>query len=499
MTELVAKLTRRVTELEEALKASQVEVSLLKLKLFGSKSEKRLPENPDQLKIEFEEFKSPEEEKEIVSIKEEIQVESYKRRTSTKVTNKPTEPRLPDYLERRDVILEPQDIDLSKCEKIGEDVREILEMTPQSFYIRRIIRPKYKLKEDKDNENLSTQIIQHPAVESFFPKSYAGDSILANLVVGKYIDHLPVYRQVSMFKRLGVNLSYSTLNAWVHQLASALYPLYDLQVQIILASNYIQVDETILLVVNKENSKTVKGYVWLVHDVLNKQVCFHYDQGCRTQKIVISLLKNYQGYIQTDGYAAYDIYENKKGVTLLGCWTHARRKFVEATVENKELANKALEYIGLLYEIEANMKYEELSVQAIYFHRRRQAYPLIKEFEQWMQSVVQKVTDKSLMKKALAYTIERMKRLSHYVNNGDLLIDNNLIENAVRPLALGRKNYLFCDNNHTAQNTALFYTFFGTCKLLEINPNDWFLDVLAKIKDTKRNDLYTLLPKYWKK
>lgn len=502
MTELVEHQKAKISELEaenenllSLLEAERIMVEKLQRMLFGKKSEKKeIPVDPNQLTIGFEKLDILEEEKEqLNTVVQEIQIESHKRRVS-KPKKQEDKSVIPSSIERRDIVLEPHGLDLSLYEKIGEDIREVLEYTPGSFYVNRYIRPKYKLKNDNA---LETQIHQADAHESFIPKSYAGDSVLAELVIGKYIDHLPIYRQVNMFKRDGINLPYSTLNSWVHQVATSLYTLYEALAKEVLKSDYIQVDETTLPVVKDEKKRAVKSYLWGVHDVMNKQLFFHYDAGSRARYVVVSLLKDYKGFIQTDGYEAYSIYENKKDVTLIGCWAHARRKFEQALKEDKENANQALNFISLLYQIESNIREKDIPIEDISKERRRLAYPIIRNFEVWLDAMSTKTTPKSLMGKAISYTNNLMFRLARYVNDGRLLIDNNQIENLIRPIALGRKNYLFCDNDTTAKNAALFYSFFGSCKKAGVNPKKWLLDVLARIKDTKQDDLIELLPINW--
>ena len=503
MKELIEQQKAKISELEDEnrelyilLKSQSQKIESLQRMIFGKKSEKHLPVDPNQLVIEFDKLDIPEaEKKNLTTITEEIKIESHTRRIAKTKTKQDPAPRIPDSIERRNVILEPEGLDLSKYEKIGEDVREILEFTPGEFYVNRFIRPKYKLKE---STTLNTTIIQAGAHESFISNSYAGDSVLAELLVGKYIDHLPIYRQVEIFKRNGMNLSYSTVNSWVHQVATNLYPLYDVLVKQVLSSSYIQVDETVLPVVRQESSRAVKAYIWGVNDVNNKQLFFHYDGGSRAQRVVLSLLHGYKGYIQTDGYEAYNVYDRSDGITHIACWAHVRRKFEQALKEDEEKANVALEYIRLLYEVEANNKFKELSSNEVLLERQRLSYPIMRSFESWMEQESNRVLPKSLLGKAIAYTYKLKFQLAYYVKDPQLMMDNNLIENTIRPIALGRKNYLFCQNDQTAKNTALFYSFFASCKMAGINPKEWIIDILARIKDTKCNDLVDLLPQNWK-
>lgn len=484
---------------EENLKLRQ-ELLYYKRFCYGRRSEKRMPEKPrGPLFALFEgQEHLPEETPDIQPIAEEIRVESYNRKKKKIKKQIPRREKIPADIERRTRIIHPADVDWQTMVKIGEDVREILHYIPGQFYVDRIVRPIYKAKE-REKDSLSTPLYQAPVIETFIDKSFAGTSLLAQIIIGKYMDHLPVYRQLAIFKRGGVQLSASSVGGWIHEVATQLYPFYQSLVENVLASGYVQIDESTLPVIDNEKKRAVKGYIWAVRDVINNQVFFHYDRGSRSQKVLISLLRDYQGVVQSDGYEAYSIYEDKKGVLLLGCWAHARRKFENALSEDKKQATLALDYIGLLYQIEANMKEKNFSPEQIAQERERLAYPILMRFEQWMLSTHSGLLPKSLLAKAIEYTFSIYHRLIRYVADGRYQIDNNGIENAIRPLAIGRKNYLFCGNHDSAEDTALYYSLLGSCKLAGVNPMEWFLEVLENIKDCKKNDLGKFFPQNWAK
>jgi hypothetical protein len=238
------------------------------------------------------------------------------------------------------------------------------------------------------------------------------------LAVGKYCDHLPVYRQIEIFKRQGVKLADSTIGGWISGVATQLYPLYEQLVKTVLSSGYIQVDESSIPVIDNEKRRAVKGYMWAVLGVPQQQVFFHYDRGSRSQRVLVSLLRDYRSAVQSDGYEAYSIYEDKADVLLLGCWAHVRRKFESALSEDKALADTALNYIGLLYQIEANLKEKELPPEETRRERKRLAYPILKNFESWMLNICDRVLPKSLMGKAISYTFSLYPRLVRYVSDG---------------------------------------------------------------------------------
>jgi hypothetical protein len=235
---------------------------------------------------------------------------------------------------------------------------------------------------------------------------------------------------------------------------------------------------------------------------MDNLVFFHYDKGSRAQKVVVELLKDYQGAVQTDGYQAYSIYEQKKGVLLLGCWAHARRKFSESLQEDKAGAEYALAQIAKLYQVEEMATDQELDYGQRAELRKRLAYPIMCAFEKWIEGYYSKTLPGGRMSKALAYTYNLFMRLSRYHLDGRYLLDNNLAENAIRPLAVGRKGYLFCGNHESAENAAIMYSLLGCCNASDVNPREWLTDVFSKISLYNSNyelDLADLLPHNWKK
>ena len=494
-------LKEKNTSLEEENAKLRQELLYHQRRMFGRCSEKRMPQHPEgTLFIPFGKESIPEETADILPIVEEIKVASRKRKIQIQKQTKKNRPKreeIPADIERRIHIIEPENVDHENMVKIGEDVREVLQYIPGTFYVDRFIRPIYKDKV-QDKEALKTVIYQANSIETFIPKSIAGNSLLSQLIISKYMDHLPIYRQLEIFKRQGMKLAPSTICGWMQEVATRLQPLYERLVSNTLSSNYIQVDETTMPVVDNDKKQAVKEYMWAIHDVMNKQVFFHYDEGSRAQKVVVSLLKTYQGTVQTDGYEAYSIYENKQGVILLGCWAHVRRKFENALTEDEVRANRALDYISLLYQVEANLKEKNLNNEEIAKERKRLSYPILLEFEKWMHDISVDLLPKSLMGKAVIYTFSLYHRLVRYVSDGRCHIDNNAIENAIRPIALGRKNYLFCGNHDTAKDAALFYSLLGSCKLANVNPAEWLADILMRLKDCKSTELNSLLPANWK-
>jgi hypothetical protein len=209
-------------------------------------------------------------------------------------------------------------------------------------------------------------------------------------------------------------------------------------------------------------------------------------------------LPGFQGAVQCDAYGAYSELDNIKGIITIGCWTHARRKFEQALGNDSELATYALTKIKELYAIERKATENNLNPDQIKELRQKESLPILKEFEEWLWETSQKVLPKSPIGKAIAYTYSIYRRLMRYTLDGRYRIDNNLAENGVRPLALGRKNYLFCGNHQAAERTAIIYSLLGSCKVNNVNPQEWLNDVLNRIQDHNIQKLDELLPNKWK-
>ena len=276
------------------------------------------------------------------------------------------------------------------------------------------------------------------------------------------------------------------------QLGKLLEPLYDRLSNEIKAQTYLQADETTTKVLDKsKKGKTHLGYYWTYHAPLTKLVLFDYQKG-RGKDAPREFLKDYKGTLQTDGYAVYKQYYANDQVTHLACWAHARRKFDEACSNDKKRAEYALTEIQKLYAIEREIK--ELSPDKRKKVRSTKALPIINDLGKWLHRERQQTLPKSPIGVAINYTTSLWESLQNYLHDGNLNIDNNLIENAIRPIALGRKNYLFAGSHNGAKRSAMFYSFFACCKLNNINPQKWMQYVLENIADHKVNKLHELLP-----
>lgn len=393
---------------------------------------------------------------------------------------------LAEHLPREEQVLEPEGIDQQSSIRIGEKISEVLEYTPGKLYVTRTVRPVYKQVDDSIVvADLPTQVI---------PNGNAGASLLAYLLVSKFIDHLPFYRQVQIFKRDGMKIPESTITGWFRKTCELLLPLYELMVDQINSTNYIQADESPIPVLsNQKPGSTHKGFQWVFLLPKCKLVIFEYHQS-REKIVPQQVLKEFKGCLQTDGYSGYDQLGKRADITHIGCMAHARRKFEAALDNDKVLATKAMEIFQQLYAIERKAKEEEMDAKQIYQLRQQQAVPVLDKLKGFLEENYPKVLPKSSIGKAFTYSLNQWKHLIKYVEDGSWQIDNNAVENKIRPLALGRKNYLFAGSHNAAQWAAMMYSFFGTCKLNEINPLQWLTETLTKLPDHKVNQLHELLP-----
>lgn len=493
------KLLAEKEEMQQVINDLRSMMAWFRKKLFYKMSEKNLPLDPNVLEPTlFDQSLSEEEQArldaEVKAMEEQnakaIEVKAHKRDVRRPV--------LSGNLPVEETHIYPEGIqDNPDYVEIGVENTDTVAIQPARMYVKRIVRHKFVLRSELQIEDPDRQaFLIAPLPETIRPKGMADASLLADILINKYVYHLPFYRQIQKYKELGVLLNDATINDWFAAVCEKLRPLYDKLREQIMSSDYIQVDESTLPVIDNEKHRAVKGYMWAVRDALTGSVYFHYDMGSRSGDTARKLIGGYRGAVQTDGYEVYESFENAPGKRMIGCWAHVRRKFVEALDENRKYASEAIVYIGKLYKIEAEMREAGLSAEEVRERRQKESYPLIQEFEKWMDAVADKFKPKSRMGKALVYTYTLLPRLSRYVLDGRYNIDNNGIENAIRPLALGRKNYLFAGNHDAAVRAAIVYSLFSSCKAAGIEARTWLEDILVRLPE-HHVDLEELLPGNW--
>ncbi len=400
----------------EELKGQLAELKRL---IFGRKSERFMASDSAQTSL-FATASPPDEQAPTV------QSVTYPREVKAKEKRKPVRALLPAHLPREEEVIEPADWAAGMI-KIGEEVTEILEQTPARLYVRRIVRPKY-VKTRQEGEGV--HIAALPLLP--IPKGNAGPGLLAHIQVSKWVDHLPFYRQIQVFKREGVSLAESTLTRWFNGTAQLLEPLYHTLVTQVQGQAYLQADESPIRVQDQhKHGATHTGYHWVYHAPKSKLVVFDY-QPCRSARGPTEFLQSFTGSLQTDGYSAYNTLDRGVGVTLLACMAHVRRYFEKALENDRALAEYALQLIQALYALERTAQQQHLDVVQRQALRESEALPLLKGWKTWLDQQQQNVLPKSSIGKAVHYTLNLWPRLVRYVEDGNYCIDNNLIENTGR-------------------------------------------------------------------
>lgn len=402
---------------------------------------------------------------------------------------------LPADLPRVDVHHELSDSACGCCGKpmrrIGETTSEQLDVIPAQVYVTVHHRATYSC--SSCDESIRTA----PLPAQPIPKSVASAGLLAHVAVAKYADGLPLYRQSKQFQRLGIDLPRNTLAGHMIKIGERIDPLIDALKHHIQQHDIVQMDETPVQVL-KEPGKVAQStsYMWVMKGGPPQQpaIVYHYDPG-RSQAVPRQLLGAFEGYLQTDGYAGYHAIVNESGIEGVGCWAHVRRKFMDAkkALPKREQAKgnrvqQALALIGKLYRLEQQLK----SVDATERQRRRQAdaVPILTQFKTWLDR--QSVPPQTLLGKAIGYTQKQWPRLLVYIEDGRLNIDNNGVENAIRPFALGRKNWLFSDTQHGARASANLYSLIETAKANGLNDYAYLKYVFVQLPAT--GNVQSLLP-----
>ena len=331
-------------------------------------------------------------------------------------------------------------------------------------------------------------------------KGIPSETVVAQMVIDKYVYGMPLHRQIDKYTRMGVRIPASTASDWMMKGWKQLAPLWELLKLLVINQKYLQADESPIKVLDRDNKNGIhQGYMWVYVAPPDNLVLYDYRKG-RDCSGPMQMLEHYSGIIQSDGYVVYErLFANHPNIILVYCMAHARRKFVDALKDDREKASFVLEKMQILYVLEEDMRQQSLSWEKRTELRQQKAAPVLEELEKWMDAQLPQVRPTSPLGKALAYTRPRWKGLSAYTKHGQIEIDNNLVENSIRPLAIGRKNYLFAGSHQAAEMTAAMYSFMATCKKNNVNELEWLKDVFERIQSHKQKDLYQLLPNNWEK
>ena len=478
--------------------AVRFELDQIKRLIFGSKSERFVPTQVNsQLGLFGSGVEVP-----APAVTEIKKVEILKPVRAASSKPHPGRNIFPAHLARVVETIEPAEY-LAKPEaytKIGEAVTEELDCEPAKLFVRQYVRPKYLLKEDKTALIEASKIVIADLPIRPIEKGVAGVGLLVQILTDKFIDHLPLYRISKRFKRDGVDISDSTMGDWITQCCTLLFILYERLRMEVLKDGYIQVDETHIDVMDpKTKGKTHHGYYWVYRNPVRRLVWFDYQpsRSGKPEGAILDGLKGYRGYMQNDGYKVYEAFEKQEEITLLCCMAHARRKFFEAP-DFPQLKEHALTQFGQLYDVEREARDHELGHEARHGLRQQKSTPVLHSFGQWLKDNICQTTPRSPTGKAFEYAVQRWTKLCAYTTDGKLEIDNNGVENTIRPVAIGRKNYMFAGSHEGAKRAAMLYSFFGTCQQHNVNPREWLTDVLRRIPSHPVNRIEELLPYQWK-
>lgn len=422
---------------------------------------------------------------------------SAPRLSATPRPKRERKPRLPEDLPTEEVVIEPEEVKANPAafRRIGEEVTQELDYVPPKYFRRLLIRPKYV---SLLNRELAPLIAELPP--RLIEGSFATPALLSDILVRKYVDHLPLHRQAGILRtRYGIELSRKTMCDWVRAAADWLGPIYRRIGEQLRQSGYLQADETPIVFSRQEGGGSGKGYLWVCRDPKTHDVLFEWHTS-RGAECLNELLKGFKGTLQTDGYVAYETYAGaRQHVKLAGCWAHARRKFFEAKDESAVWARWILHQIGLLYRLEARLREPHLGPAGRRAARAAEASMILARLKRALTAKAPAFLPQSGLGKAVGYALKRWPQLEMYRDDGRIEIDNNGVENAIRPTAIGKKNWLFIGHPEAGDRSAIIYTILENCRRCGINPQEYLQDVLERMPSMKIQDIEQLLPARWAK
>ena len=481
---------------QDEIKHLKHELAQIKRMIFGQKTEKFVPKDTpvEQMQLDglFGDAKMP-----APGFAETTEKISYERR-------KPGHGRkpIPDDLHREKHILDVPEADKAcaccgtQKKHIGDDITEELEYKPAVLFVNQYIRPKYACP-NCPGEGVTTAALPSRPID----KGLAGPGLISYVITSKYVDHLPLYRLEQMFKRYTIDISRSTMVGWIGKSCEYLLAVHESMKKNLVSSFVIQADETPLKVMDNStvDGKCLLGYLWpCVGD--GKIAVFAYCDS-RSREGPKEILKGYTGYLQTDGYAGYNAVIEQNNLKHLMCWAHARRKFFEAKDLEPEFIEPLLARIGSLYEIEKRAREQKpnpMTPEERHALRQAECPAVLADIKRLLENPGRLFLPKNPVANAIAYTLDHWEQLTRYLEDGRLEIDNNRCENVIRPVAIGKKNWLFAGSPEGAKRSAIIYSLAATCKLNGINFYEYLYDILPKIADYPASNIADLSPINWK-
>lgn len=489
----IAELVRQIEGQNRRIEELRQQIALFQRRLYGPRSEKY---HPGQLFLESvlkeSQGATPEEPEPTVTVKATVR---RKARPHGRVA-------IPDHLERVDEVLDLPDERKVDSEtgrelvKIREEVSEKLAWKPGQWFVRRFIRPIYA---HPDRLSDKAGIYVQPMPDAPVEKCKADNSVLALVAVKKYVDHLPLYRQREIFLREGIDVAPSTLNAWAIEAILACAPLYEAFKKDVLSRPVIFTDDTPVDMLKEGLGRTKEARIWVYVGGCGPPHRFFDFTEDRRKERPGRILANYAGFVHADAYSGYDhLFENYARIIEVGCWSHARRKWDEALNSAPKACTEMLLRIRELYKVEARIKGEKPQLRLAV--RQAESVPLIEKFYKRLTEISAErvVLPSSLIAKAIGYAINQREALSRFTTDGRLEIDNNCAENAIRPLALGRKNFLFVGSPRGGKACAIALTLLQSAKAAGLNPYEYLLDIYNRLMSHPVNRLHELLPAAWK-
>jgi transposase len=491
-------LKQMIAELLESLKASRLDaeqlqhrLDVLLRKMFGQRAERYDPHQP----MLFAELAAALQGETPASV-ETPKEETLKEEPATKRKGHGRR-KLPDNLVRQRVEHQLNETECScpQCGqqrvKISEEVSEQLDYHPASLFVLEHVRFVYACKKCEG------EVVTAPKPPQPIDKGLPGPGLLAQVVVSKYADHLPLHRLERIFGRHGLELKRSTLCDWVGAVATKLIPLYDLLASRVLLSGVLQSDDTTIPVLDPESGKTHTSRMWVyLGDRNHPSIVYDYTSS-RARAGPEAFLGDYQGFMQADAYSGYDGIFAKGKIQEIGCWAHARRKFYDARDSDPARTHQMLGMIRQLYAVEKEAKdFDDESRRA---HRQAHARPLLDAMKVWLDEQAIQVLPKSPVGEAIRYALNQWSALTRYIESGAFAIDNNAAERALRAVVIGRKNWLFAGSDRGGETAAILYTFMATCRQLGVEPFAYLRDVLTRLPRQPADRLAELLPDEWQR
>jgi transposase len=505
LQEMIIGMHEKLEGFEQENEFLREQLRLIRLKMFTRVSERFQEEMENCQRLLFADLSDEEEKTGEEEQQEDIVIKEHKRK---KTGRRP----IPEDLPRIELVHDISEEDKqcacgSKKSRIGEETCEKLQIEPAKLWVERHIRPKYACKKCEGVESDDATVKIAPMPPQMIPKSLSTPSLLGHIFTGKFCDAIPFYRQEQQFKRYGIDINRSTMCNWAFKVADRLKPLVEMLRLAVLSGPLINADETTVQVLAEpDRDAQSKSYIWVFRGgVPGMPVLYYHYAAGRGGKIAKEFLSGYRGYVQTDGYGGYNFLDSNPEIIHVGCWAHVRRKFNDVVKavggkykeKGKGKANKALSIIRELYLIEREAKNRGFDEDQTFQLRQEKSEPIVEELGEWLQENVIKIPPKSLLGKAFNYTLSQWPRLIKYLDNGLVRMDNNLIENAIRPFVVGRKNWLFSVTPEGARASAVFYSLIETAKANGLEPSGYLRYLFKKFPYARTTeDVFNLLPMY---